>query len=345
MTHARTLPVGRLEEAQVRYAMGESVKSIARSMGVTWQSLWGVVKGAEPKSQPKTERKRSGRSTLAQDCLDNVDRWEWGSVGEAVVDALADYAQTPGNQRLLQAKVERCLSGSDAWGNFYTRDRLLDELKTPPTALLAEVDAMREKLLGGLPLPTTPRRRVRRGQEFGEEIDSDRFLARVPEVWDRSVREPVVRRQITIGINLGVAWYEKPEAVLYRGAAALALADYLSGQGCNVGLVAFNSTRNPTQSSAHAVARLVLKSHDMPLDVSAVALAVCEIAFTRTIMYVGAMRHWPGRARPGWGSVARLPEQDRQGLDFVVEANVKSREAAETWLRECVEQARAQAAA
>ena len=42
MTHAKTLPEGRLEEAKVRFAQGESVKSIARSMGVTWQSLWGV---------------------------------------------------------------------------------------------------------------------------------------------------------------------------------------------------------------------------------------------------------------------------------------------------------------
>jgi hypothetical protein len=333
-------------EAKARHADGESVKSIARDLGVTWQSLWGLVKEAEPKGQPRTapQQKRSGRTTLAQDCLDNVDRWEWGSVGEAVIDALADYAQTPGNQELLRAKLSHCLNGRDKWGNNYTRDRLLAELKSPPAELLAEVDAMRERLLDGVPLPTTPRRRVRRGQEFGEEIDSDRFLARVPEVWDRSVREPVARRTITIGINLGVAWYEGPKATLYRGAAALALADYLTGQGCNVELVAFNSTSHPTERSAHAVSSLVLKSSDMPLDVGAVALAVCEIAFARTIMYVGAMRHWPGRARKGWGGVAQLPRQDRKVLDFVVETNVKSRESAETWLKACLEKAKEQAA-
>ena len=45
MTHARTLPEGRLEEAKVRFAMGESVQSIARSMDVTWQSLTDATKG------------------------------------------------------------------------------------------------------------------------------------------------------------------------------------------------------------------------------------------------------------------------------------------------------------
>jgi hypothetical protein len=348
MTHARTLPAGRLEEAQVRFAQGESVKSIARSLGVTWQSLWGVVKGSEPKSSPKSEpqpRPRTKQTGRAQNCLDNVDRWTWGSVGEAVVDALADYAQTPGNAELLRRKLEKCLSGRDDWGHNYTRDRLLAELKAPPESLMSEVNAMRERMLDGVPLPTTPRRRVRRGQEMGEEIDSDRFLARVPEVWDRSVREPVARRNVCVGINLGLAWFEKPKALLYRGAAALALVDYLTGQGCNVELVAYNATALPTRGVAFGVAKVVLKSSNMPLDLSAVALATCEIAFARTIMYVGAMRHWPGQAIGGWGHVSRLPKQDAKGIDFQIGTDVKSREAAENWLKDCVKQAQEPAAA
>ena len=76
---------------------------------------------------------------------------------------------------------------------------------------------MREKLVGEIDFPKTPRRRVRHGQEFGESMDSDRYLARDPMAWDRSVRVETPRRTITIGVNLSVNCDVNGEEMMWRG--------------------------------------------------------------------------------------------------------------------------------
>jgi Arc/MetJ-type ribon-helix-helix transcriptional regulator len=272
----------------------------------------------------------------ARKCSDGVWRYEFGSVSEAVRDALDDFAQNDTSREHLRNRMARALSGQDSWGNYFTQDRFLRELSKPSKHLLEAVDRMRERLIGDVAAPTTPRRKVRRGQDWGEELDVDRYLSRDPSPWDRSVREKQPRRTVTIGCNLTVNAGVKPEELLYRGAAALALADVLTSRGVNVGIVAFDSVHCPTDLVKHGVVRYTLKDPLMPLDLGAITFALCEIAFFRVVGAVGGSRHWPGRLCHSLGSAANLPAADRTSVDYLVDADVLGEEQATEWLKGCL---------
>jgi hypothetical protein len=146
---------------------------------------------------------------------------------------------------------------------------------------------------------------------------------------------------VTIGCNLSVNCHIKPEQLLYRGAAALALADILTSRGFNVEIVCFDSRRDCSDVVERSVVRYVVKDHLMPLDVNAVAFAMCEIAWFRIVGAYGACRHFPGKVTDYLGSAASLPEADRKSVDFAIDADCLSREAAESWLKRCMGQVQA----
>jgi len=267
---------------------------------------------------------------------DGVWRYEFGSVSEALADALDDYAQNCTTQEYLRKRLGYALSGRDGWANRFTKARLLRELSEPSQHLLDAVDRMRERLVGEVSMPAVARRRIRRGQEFGEELDADRWLVRDLAPWERCVRERTARRTVTIGCNLSVNAGVKPAQLLARGAAALALADILTSRGVNVGIVLFDSRSDPTRTVRRAVVRHHVKDPTMPLDLSAVAFAMCEIAFFRVAMALGGMRHFPGSMHESLGCARNLPAADREGLDFLIEADVLSEDAAAAWLTTCL---------
>lgn len=273
------------------------------------------------------------KGRAAQRCADGIHRYAFYSVTDAVEDALCDYAQNDTNRERIRQTQESALSGHDRWGNYFTRDRFLGELSNPDSSLLAAVDEMREQLIGALDLPTTPRRKVRRGLDYGDELDADRWLSREPNAWERSVREPQPRRTVTIGCKITVAAKVRPEQLLYRGAAALALADILAQRGCNVGIILFKSVYDPTATVDLGLIRYVVKDALMPLDVSTVAFAMCEVAFSRIVGVCGEARHWPGTLRSGFGHPAPVPIADREGIDYLIDSDCLSRDAAETWLK------------
>jgi hypothetical protein len=264
---------------------------------------------------------------------DGVHRREVGSVAEAVADLLADYAQTPTNLGTIRQNLERHLSGGDAWANFYTREKLLAELAQPKAELVEAVERMRSVLVGRIKSAEQPRRRVRRGLDWGDELDADRVMRRDPFAWERSVREQMPKRTVVIGCNSTVHWKQRPEELLWRGAAALALADVLQAEGHNVEIVMFLSLYRPTRTVAQAVSRFAIKDAMMPCDVGALAFAMCEIAFWRLVCVYGSARHWPGQLTKGLGRCMSLPEADGRGVDFLIENDVKNEEAAVAWLR------------
>jgi hypothetical protein len=303
-------------------------------------------KHREPRREQEAEasRRSSGSVRRAFQCEDGVYRHDYSSVGEAVSTAFIDAAQNESARAEVNQHQDAALTGHAAWGNRFTKDRLLASVAEPPASIVEAVDEMRQTIIEEVAVPHTSRRRRLRNLEFGDEIDADQWLRRDPACWERSSRDQTAKRTVTIGVNVTVHCGQNPENLLYRGAAATALADVLSERGFNVGIVLFYSAGVPTSDVGHAVTKCVVKEHDMPLDLGAAAFALSEIAFARCVMICGSMRHLPGKPRGGWGHMQHLPAEDRKGLDFIAELNIADRASAVEWVKMNLARAQAEAA-
>lgn len=266
-------------------------------------------------------------------CADGIDRITFDSVGEAVMDAMADYAQNEGNRTMIADNMVRHLSGSDPWSNNYTREKLMDTISNPPKHLLDAVEDMRRQLMDEISPPVCTRRRVRRNQEWGDELNAEQVLTRSFTPWERMTRETQPRRSVTIGVNLTVHSGQRAEHLLWRGAAAAALADILTQRGINVEVVAFWTLGNMSSGSRKVVSKYVIKRPDMPLDVGSMAVALAEIAYARLVALYGLARHMPGLLDDCLGRCETLPQADRAGIDYLAETNITCQGAAEAWLR------------
>jgi len=268
---------------------------------------------------------------------DGIDRITFDSVGQAVVDATTDYAQNEGNRVFLAERMAFHMSDAvgDEWTNFYTRSKLLDVIANPPQHLLDSVEQMRQSLVDEISPPVSTRRRIRRNQDFGDELTPESVLVRSLTPWERMTRENQPKRSVIIGVNLTVHGDQKPEHLLWRGAAAAALADILTQRGMNVEIVAFWTIGTMSSTSRMVVARYIVKRPDMPLDLGAVSVALAEIAFARLVALYGLARHMTGVLHDGLRCCEKLPISDRSGIDYLAEANITSCSAAECWLRAC----------
>jgi hypothetical protein len=264
--------------------------------------------------------------------LDGFHRWQWGSVADLVADAFGHAAAQSASNVLNITQSIRNESGG-RWANHQTPESLQRLVHNPDPRLLAAIEEMREKLADEVTLPTAPRRRIRHGRADGDELDADRWLYRIPEAWDKSERIPQPRGTLEIFINLTVHCKQTPAELLYRGAAACALADLLSAQGRNVGICGFLVSDGMSKESRKVVAKVRLKEPEMPLDMAAVAAAACEIGFFRMAMIHATARHVPGPLNDGFGHPAGLPEADAETADFVIGGEVRSESAAVNWLR------------
>lgn len=339
------LTLDQIENLKARLAAGERITRLGRETGIPWQRLWGILKSCsaqqsgQPQSQPRPRRqpqpqRRMSTSPVVRDA-DGVDRITFDSVGEAVIDALADYAQNESNRTFIAGRLAGHMNGHDSWANHFTRPKLLDTIANPPKELLDAVEQMRQTLMDEVCPPVCSRRRVVRNQDFGDELTPESVLVRSLTPWERMSRETQPRRTVTIGVNLTVHAGQRAEHLLRRGAAAAALADILTQRGVNVEIVAFWTIGHMSNRSNMVVSRYVIKRADMPLDLGAVSVALAEIAYARLICLYGLGRHIPGVLSKYLGHCERLPAADRAGLDYLAETNVTSREGAESWLREC----------
>ena len=338
------LTLDQIENLKARLAAGERITRLGHEVGIPWQRLWGILKasGAQqqgqqqsqlrPRRQPQLHR-RTSTSPVVRDS-DGIDRITFDSVGEAVIDAMSDYAQNDSNRSFISGRLESHMSGYDSWANNFTREKLLDTIANPPKKLLDAVEQMRQSLMDEVCPPVCSRRRVVRNQDFGDELTPEAVLVRSLTPWERMSRENQPRRSVTIGVNLTVNAGQRAEHLLWRGAAAAALADILTQRGVNVEIVAFWSIGRISNRSDMVVSRYVIKRADMPLDLGAVSVALAEIAYARLICLYGLGRHIPGVLTKHMGYCEKLPAADRAGIDYLAESNVTSRERAEEWLRE-----------
>ncbi len=267
---------------------------------------------------------------------DGIHRIEFGSIREIIEDALSDYAQNDHNRERLRSLLADCLSGESKWANHYTREKLVENVFSPPAHLIGAIDKMREHLAGEVELPLKPRRKLRRGLDWGDTLDADRWLARDPSPWERIERKAEVRRLVRIGCNLAVSWKVKPLQLLYRGAAALALADHLTRKGCSVGVTLYKAVGEATSQVKRGLVKCEIKRPDMPMDLPALAFSMCEIAFFRCAVITAAGRRWPGILKDGLGTPRGLSVHDRSEVDFLIESDVLSEGEAISWLRQQV---------
>ena len=263
---------------------------------------------------------------------DGFHRWQWDSVADLVADAFGHAAAQSATNVVLIGQSIRQESGG-RWANHQTEASLQKLVHNPDSRLLSAIEAMREKLAGEVAPPQAPRRRIRHGRADGDELDADRWLHRIPEAWDKSERVSQPRGTLEIFIDLTVHCKQTPAELLYRGAAACALADLLAEQGRNVGVCGFLVCSGMSRDSRKVVAKVRLKEPEMPLDMAAVATAACEIGFFRMAMIHAAARHAVGQLNDGFGHPANLPEADAETADFVIGGNIRNETAAVNWLR------------
>jgi hypothetical protein len=280
----------------------------------------------------RTSGQTTPRNPVVRD-LDGVDRITFDSVGEAVIDSMADYAQNEGNRKMIAERLASHTTGYDSWANRYTKAKLLSTIESPPRQLLEAVEEMRATLMSEVCPPQSSRRRVARNQEWGDELSAEHVLSRSLTPWERMTRENQPQRSVTIGVNLTVHCGQRAQHLLWRGAAAVALADILTQRGVNVEIVAFWTISRMSNESSMVVSRYTVKRSDMPLDIGAAAVALAEIAYARLVALYGLARHIPGTLDDGMGRCDTLPAADRTGIDYLAETHINSRDRAVSWLR------------
>ena len=342
------LTLDQIEDLKARLAAGERITRLGQEVGIPWQRLWGILKGGsaqqsgQQQSQPRPRRHAQPQArtstTAAVKDADGIHRVSFDSVGEAVVDSMADYAQNDSNRTFIAGRLAGHMSGNDAWANYFTKSKLLATIAHPPKHLLDAVEEMRQQLMDDVCPPVCSRRRVVRNQDYGDELTPESVLVRSLTPWERMSRETQPRRSVTIGVNLTVHAGQRAEHLLWRGAAAAALADILTQKGMNVEIVAFWTIERMSSETRMLVAKYVVKQADMPLDIGAVAVALAEIAYARLVALYGLARHVGGILDDGLGSCKTLPEQDRAGIDYLAEAYILDRDRAVNWLKQAAAQ-------
>ncbi len=256
---------------------------------------------------------------------------EFGSVSEVIREAVhfgfGDDAKRI-DERLRQAPHSEA---NPDYYNGYSWSKLESAIVNPPSALIQAVDAMRQRISDCV-LPERRARRVYHNCETGDELSPLAWAQRNPSGWSeiRSMARP--RETLTIGINLGIGWRAKTTDLLYRGAAVAALSDVLESAGHAVEIIAFKSTSDVTDRCRHVSTRVLVKPSDSPLDIGAVAFALCEVAFYRLALMSANARRCPGYLTESWGRVANLLPEERQSLDIIAEKDINTEAAAIAWI-------------
>jgi len=143
----------------------------------------------------------------------------------------------------------------------------------------------------------------------------------------------VTKSVIRIAVNVSCHCGRRPADLLFRGAAAAALADALDEQGHSVEVTAFGCTSGKSPDVPRRerhITSVTVKAADAPMDVARIAFCLSEIAFYRTVVMNAATRALPAehRVSSGHGNTQPLPERDRKLADVLLDSDILSRDAA-----------------
>lgn len=254
---------------------------------------------------------------------------EFESIGHAI-----KLAQASGVGRdLRSASVvdyrNKQLQGG-SWTNYATFEKIDQWMVQPQPGLVAAVEDMKRRIEDIVETPVRERRKVRRNREDGEELDAQAVLERRADGWSDIHHTPVPKHSITVAVNLTVASFCSASHLLYRGAAAAALADLLTQSGHSVEVIGFVAVKNLSDQTRDMVLRVPLKRSDTPMDLTSLSVAAAEIGFFRVVMIACLGRVTPGRVHEGFGTVRSMrPEELKAaGVDVCMDADITNEEAA-----------------
>jgi hypothetical protein len=310
----------------------------SQSLGWQCTSCNGSGEGKKqpaPESKPKAEKKipaapglkgiveqRPGRRFDIEfsRMIDAVD------TGAAIGIGNGDFKEIDNRVQAYQRKE---------WLGYKTTAGIREVLQNGRADLTEMVEKMREQISNEIPVPTSNKRRVRRGRDSGDEIDADRFLSRIPEMWNRIESDQIPANRVTVKINAAVSGGQKESAMAYRAAAGLALADALTERGASVEVQLIWCSRGKTDLADVTVSKVVVKQSDQPMSITDLAAACCDVAVNRMGLVLGTARMLPGELHSGLGFPMEMPEDIKQG--FTVDRDIDTKQAAIQWVKAAVE--------
>ena len=334
----KTALAGRCKVCRLRISRGTMVWVGERGEGM---ACAGCHRPDWDKPQPAPDAPRSTPAPRGGDAMAewggplvaDVDGWARRTLTITQVVALASSGRAASavNGREKLADLERHLDGTDPWACYYTKQKLADGLAKCPQHILEEVQSLRDELVDIVreSRPQRPRRRIIHGQIDGHDICADRFLARVPECWDAFARTARPSATARIAVNQSCSAYEKEPDLLYRGAAAAALADIWTVEGISVEVSGITSlNRLGVNPDTHALLTTICKQTHDPLDIGALGYCLASLPFWRLATLYGTAFLSPGETSGGFGHPEPMPTADRAGYDVVIEKDVKDRSGA-----------------
>lgn len=203
---------------------------------------------------------------------------------------------------------DECTLGEDFIGRKF---KSIAEARDAARVLWAEgmamLDEMRAELAKvTLPTPKSRKRRLKWDEANGDEVDNDR-LRSGQDYWRTSHREytPGPATRVIIVQVGGTAMHDSRD-LLWRGAAAIALAEALENAGYRVEIYAITTGGHRyTNGVQHDMTAITLKEADEPLDPSTL-INVTSGWFYRTIFF----HHFAATASTTYG--ATHPPRDWQ---------------------------------
>lgn len=160
---------------------------------------------------------------------------------------------------------------------------------------LAILDDAREQLRDlELPQPMDRRRRPRFDEQSGDDVDYDR-LRSGQAYWRRTERQHVAGPiDLTILVDICANGNVKSQDIIWRGVAAIALAEVMEASGYRVELIAVERSRKGYTDGAGFLQYVTLKKLDEQLDATSLINATSGWFF-RTIGFAGMVRSGFGR--------------------------------------------------
>jgi hypothetical protein len=194
-----------------------------------------------------------------------------------------------------------------------------------------------------LPKPKCRKRRARWDVDSGDEVDMDR-LRGGQEYW-RTMRREEARGPsvLTVACNVGGISYLSADQLIWRGAAAVVLADLLEVAGYRVEFWAMRNGREVYQDGGDEFSAVCLKRADQPLDMATLVNGISAWLY-RSIWFASYFvekRSTPrdslGRSEPLEGILPRIREVVGGGT-LVVLDNVWDRDAAVALVKKVIDE-------